>query len=152
MPIADPPAFQITFDCGDPDRMARFWAQALHYSLHEPPPGHATWQDYWRSVGVPEEELGDVGYDAIVDPRGVGPRIWFQHVPEGKTVKNRMHFDVLAGGGRTVPIDVRKQRVSEAADRLVAAGATEVRIVDSPEIDHFFVAMLDPEGNEFDVV
>jgi hypothetical protein len=73
------------------------------------PPGFPSWDDYWREVGVPEEELGG-GPDRIRDPDGHGPRIWFQAVPEGKTIKNRIHLDINASGGRTVPIDVRKQR------------------------------------------
>lgn len=70
-------SYQITVDCADPDRMARFWAEALGYQLEEPPAGSATWRDYWMSVGVPEDEVGD-GYDSIVDPVGGRPRIWFQ--------------------------------------------------------------------------
>ena len=76
---------QVTIDCAEPGRLARFWADALGYRLEEPPDGFATWQDYWVSRGLPPEEVGD-GYDSIVDPEGVGPRIWFQPVPEGKVV------------------------------------------------------------------
>jgi hypothetical protein len=83
--------FQLVIDCADPDRLARFWAAALGYGIEPPPLGHATWNDYWREVGVPEEELGD-GEDSIVDPEGRGPRIWFQVVPDTKTIKN--HYGV----------------------------------------------------------
>jgi catechol 2,3-dioxygenase-like lactoylglutathione lyase family enzyme len=143
--------FQITVDCADPDRMARFWSSALGYKVADPPPGHETWRDYWSSVGLPEEELWD-GTDRIVDPSGQGSPIWFQQVPEGKAGKNRLHFDVLVGGGRSLPIEERRRRVDEEVERLVAAGASLVRRVDSPQVDHYFVAMTDPEGNEFDVV
>jgi catechol 2,3-dioxygenase-like lactoylglutathione lyase family enzyme len=143
--------YQITFDCTDPEAMARFWAEALEYVLEPPPDGHADWRDYWRSVGIPEDEL-DGGHDSIVDPAGAGPRIWFQRVPEAKTVKNRLHFDVRVGGGRSVPIEERKQRVDAEVDRLSAAGATVIARHHSPDVDHYFVAMRDPEGNEFDVV
>jgi len=74
--------FQLVIDCADPDRLARFWAAALGYVLEPPPEGFATWDDYWRDVGVGEEELG-LGEDRIVDPDGGGPRIWFQVVPDG---------------------------------------------------------------------
>lgn len=87
MPADITNAFQITIDCADPDRMARFWALALGYRLQEPPAPHGTWREYWVSVGVPEDEAED-GYDSIVDPGGDGPRIWFQQVPEAKVVKN----------------------------------------------------------------
>lgn len=131
--------------------MARFWAQALGYELEGPPGEFATWGDYWRSVGLPEEELHD-GYDSIIDPAGDRPRVWFQQVPEAKTVKNRLHFDLLVGGGRSVPLEQRKQRVRDERDRLIGLGATELRVMDNSEYDHFAVAMADPEGNEFDVV
>jgi Glyoxalase-like domain len=66
--------FQVTIDCAAPDRLARFWASALHYELEPVPDGFATWDDYWREVGVAEEDLG-IGADSITDPDGHGPRI-----------------------------------------------------------------------------
>ncbi len=141
--------YQITVDCADPDRLARFWAAALGYDLEDPPGGFATWRDYWLSVGVPVEEAED-GYDSIVDPDGTRPRIWFQQVPEPKTLKNRLHFDLLVGGGRSVAIEERARRVRAEAARLAGLGATLLRVGDTP--GHFFIAMADPEGNEFDVV
>ncbi len=150
--MSDLCGFQVTVDCADPSLMARFWSLALcGYELPATPDGFDSWREYWLSVGVPEDEVGD-GYDAVVDPTSGGPRVWFQQVPEAKTIKNRLHFDLLVGGGRAVPIEERKQRVAAEAARLVAAGATEVRVMDSPEIGHFAIAMADPEGNEFDIV
>jgi hypothetical protein len=52
-----------------------------------------------------------LGTDRITDPGGRGLRIWFQVVSEAKTVKNRLHLDICASGGRAVPIATRKQRV-----------------------------------------
>lgn len=133
--------------------MARFWAEALGYALEPPPSPSATWRDYWLSVGVAENELGEGdGNDSIIDPDGSLPRIWFQQVPEPKSGKNRLHFDVLVGGGRQVPLDERKRRVRAEADRLVQLGASERRVMDNSASNHFAIAMLDPEGNEFDVV
>jgi len=142
--------FQLVIDCTDPDRLARFWAAALGYELEPPPAGFATWDDYWRDVGVPEDDLG-IGADSIIDPDGRGPRVWFQVVPESKTVKNRFHIDVHASGGRALPIETRKQRVDAEARRLAGLGATMVGILDEEGIDHYAVAMKDPEGNEFDI-
>jgi hypothetical protein len=139
---------QVTIDCADPGRLARFWAEALGYRLEEPPDGFASWQDYWVSRGLPPEEVED-GYDSIVDPDGVGPRIWFQPVPEPKVVKNRVHLDLNVGGGRRVPLSDRVPRVDAEADRLVAAGATRLRVLSGEAIDHYAVVMQDPEGNEF---
>jgi catechol 2,3-dioxygenase-like lactoylglutathione lyase family enzyme len=139
---------QVTFDCADPARLAGFWAEALGYRLEEPPDGFATWQQYWVSRGLPPEEIED-GYDAIVDPEGVRPRIWFQPVPEGKVVKNRLHLDLGVSGGRQVPLETRRRRVDAEAERLVAAGATRLRVLSEEGVDHYGVVMADPEGNEF---
>lgn len=144
------PRFQLVIDCADPDLLARFWAEALHYDLEPAPDGFDTWDDYYRDLGLGEEDLG-IGEDSIVDPHGGGPRIWFQRVPEGKTVKNRLHLDIAAGGDRSVPIQTRRARVDAEAQRLVALGATLVRGLGEPGLDHYAVAMTDPEGNEFDV-
>ena len=145
-----PVTYQLVIDCATPDVLARFWAEALHYVLEPPPEGYATWDDFYRSIGVPEEELG-LGADSISDPNGEGPRIWFQVVPDRKTVKNRLHIDVHASGGRSEPIDVRRERVEAEAARLVALGATRLRANAEEGLDHYAVAMLDPEGNEFDI-
>ena len=142
--------YQLVIDCADPDRMARFWAAALHYELEPPPDGFETWDDYYRDLGLGEEDLG-IGEDSIIDPSGDGPRIWFQQVPEGKTIKNRLHLDIAAGGGRSVPIETRRARVEAEAERLVGLGATLVRTLAEPGLDHVAVAMTDPEGNEFDI-
>jgi hypothetical protein len=144
-------AYQITIDCRDPDRMARFWAPALGYELEGAPEPFESWKAYWLSVGVPEHEVDD-GYDSIVDPAGLRPRIWFQSVPEAKRVKNRLHFDLLVGGGRSVPLVERRLRVEAEIERLTAAGATLLRVMDAPDQDHFAAALADVEGNEFDIV
>ena len=80
-----PVTYQLVIDCAAPDVLARFWAEALHYVLEPPPEGYETWDDFYRSIGVPEEELG-LGADSISDPNGEGPRIWFQVVPDRKIV------------------------------------------------------------------
>jgi hypothetical protein len=145
--------YQITIDCADPDSMARFWAEALHYELEGPPAPHETWRDYWLSAGVPEAELTDGSdYDSVVDPTGRRPRIWFQQVPEAKSIKNRLHFDLLVGGGRKVPLADRKERVRSEVKRLEAVGATVRVVLDNSDQNHFAIGMSDPEGNEFDVV
>jgi Glyoxalase-like domain len=142
--------FQLVIDCADPEPLARFWAAALGYEPEPPPAGFSTWDDYWRDVGVPEEELG-IGVDCIVDPAGEGPRIWFQVVSEGKTIKNRLHLDIHAGGGREVPIEIRRQRVDAEVQRLTELGATTTGSATEPGLDHYGVGMRDPEGNEFDI-
>jgi Glyoxalase-like domain len=142
--------FQLVIDCANPDLLARFWAAALGYEFAPPPDGFTSWDDYYRDMGLPEENLG-IGEDRIVDPGGGGPRIWFQVVPEHKTIKNRIHLDIHAGGGRDVPLSTRQERVDAEVRRLTELGATKVRASQQEGLDHYAVAMTDPEGNEFDV-
>jgi hypothetical protein len=78
---------------------------------------------------------------AIVHPGGSEPgqrrRILFQQVPEGKQVKNRLHIDVIVGGG-----------VAEAeAERLTQRGAAMLHR--GRQGPHTWITMADPEGNEF---
>lgn len=128
---------QITFDCGDPIGLARFWASALRY----PEPDVEAFQDHLRSDGVAEEDLNK--WCLIGDPSGVGPRVFFQAVPEPKVAKNRVHLDVRISMER--PGD--RATVDEEAARLVGLGASKVRsVVDG---DSYFVVLQDPEGNEF---
>ena len=130
-----PVRFQLVVDCTDPESLARFWAAALGYELEPPPDGFATWDDWRRDLGLPEEELGG-GPDSIVDPRGEGPRIWFHEVPDAKVVKNRLHLDVTVDD------------IEAAVGAAKVLGATRIgAIVLDPVSD--FQVMLDPEGNEF---
>jgi hypothetical protein len=144
-------SFQVAWDCADAAAMVSFWTHALHYEVEPPPPGHESWKAYWLSIGIPAEELAPDrdGSDAIVDPEGIGPRIWFQTVPEPKRVKNRLHLDLDVGGGRTVPLEERKERVRAEAARLIETGATRRRVYEEPDVDHYYETLADPEGNEF---
>ena len=72
-------------------------------------------------------------------------------MPDRKTVKNRLHIDISAGGDRSVPIETRTPRVDAEVQRLVGLGATMTRVLAEAGPDHYGVAMIDPEGNEFDV-
>ena len=142
--------FQLVIDCADPEPLARFWVAALGYEFEPPPEGYDTWDEYWRAVGVSEDELG-LGPDCIVDPAGTGPRIWFQVVPEKKSLKNRLHIDIMVSGGRAEPLETRRRLVDAEARRLEALGATLVRVSSPDGLNHYAVAMQDPEGNEFDI-
>jgi hypothetical protein len=138
---------QIVFDCADPDKLASFWAAALHYKKQDPPAGFASWPDFLKAQGIPENQWTSAG--AVVDPDGLGPRIYFQRVPEGKMVKNRVHLDLNIGGPRSDPADERRRRIDAEVGRLVQLGARQSRSVE--ERGAYFVNMFDPEGNEFDV-
>src|SRR6266542_2658163 len=101
----------VTFDCADAMVVARFWADAL-------------------GTDVDDESTRDRAY--VEAPGWGGPNMWFVRVPEPKTAKNRMHFDLRAQG------EVRFE-----VARLVSLGATVV------EAGADLTVMRDPEGNEF---
>jgi len=142
--------FQIVIDCHDPVRMSEFWAAALGYEYARPPDGFPNWEDYWRDVGIPDHEQ-QPGPDRLEDPSGQAPPIWFQVVDEPKTAKNRLHVDIRVSGGRSAPLATRRLRVDSEADRLARLGATRIATWFEEGVDHYAVAMLDPEGNEFDI-
>lgn len=135
---------QVTFDSNDPNRLAEFWAAAMGYKTEDPPAGFASWEEFLASINVPADQFEGA---SLVDPDGVGPRFFFQKVPEGKTAKNRVHLDLSVSGGRGAPLELREQRVRAEAARLTALGATTQWV--NTENDHFAMVMQDPEGNEF---
>ena len=147
--------WQLTVDCSDSSRLVEFWCEALGYVPEPPPSGWASWLDYWRAAGIPEEELvgAEEGSGAIVDPDGVRPRIWFQEVPEPKAGKNRLHVDLRHTPGReAMPYAARRASVDAEVERLVSLGA-RVAYVNAPQgADYYAVTLHDPEGNEFCVV
>jgi hypothetical protein len=101
----------VSFDASDALALARFWAAALGTDVDED--------------ATPEK--------AFVEAAGWGgPNMWFTRVPEPKTAKNRVHFDLRAPG-------VMEDEVM----RLERLGANVVQ-----RFDHL-VVMRDPEGNEF---
>lgn len=137
--------FQVVIDCHDPAALSQFWADALGYRLQPPPEGHASWPEFLRSIDVPESEWNAAS--AVVDPDGVGPRIFFQRVREAKTVKNRVHLDLNVGGGPDVDPQERRHRVDTEVDRLHRLGASVAWRTDTEH--EYFVTLRDPEGNEF---
>ena len=109
----------ITFDCQNASRLAAFWAEALG-----------------RAVDSAEEVAGDffasIGWK---NPTAGQPTMMFLGVPEGRTVKNRVHLDLDAS-----------DRAAEV-DRLVGLGATVVH--EKSECEMSWTTLTDPEGNEF---
>jgi hypothetical protein len=137
---------QITFDCADPARLAAFWAEALGYKIQDPPEGFDSWEQALEAMGVPVEDRNSAS--AVVDPESAGPRVYFQRVPEGKQVKNRVHLDVRAAPG--LAGDERMAALEAEAERLVARGATRLkRYEPDPPLAGGHIVMLDPEDNEF---
>jgi hypothetical protein len=139
---------QITFDCADPGALSGFWAAALGYVLQPPPEGFDTWPEALTAWGVPESDFNKA--IAVIDPTGVGPRQFFQKVPEPKGGKNRLHLDLPASDGVGTPVAQKLAQCQVKADELVALGAVVVGVVE--EMGSGWILMQDPEGNEFCVV
>ena len=134
---------QVTFDCADPDRMARFWCEVLGYVDPPPPEGFADWDEYERTLPPEQQYAGAV----CTDPTGVGPRLYFQRVPEGKVVKNRLHLDVRVGTGL---VGAERLAALEAeCVRLEALGAVRGPLLLADEVNESCQVMQDVEGNEF---
>jgi hypothetical protein len=142
-PMASVKQIQVTFDCAEPERVARFWCEVLGYVVPPPPEGFATWDDFDRAL--PPERQGSAF--ACIDPSGVGPRLFFQRVPEGKVVKNRLHLDVRVGTGLVG--EERLAALEAECARLVALGAVRVRLLPADGDNESCLVMQDIEGNEF---
>ncbi|NJC82697.1 VOC family protein [Planosporangium mesophilum] len=102
----------IVIDCADPERLADFWCRVLGYRIFD------------------RDETG-----VAIRGATVSPDILFIRVPERKTTKNRMHFDVC-------PTDHSQE---EELARLIDLGAKRSGTVGSGS----WVVLEDPEGNEF---
>jgi predicted enzyme related to lactoylglutathione lyase len=104
--------YHIAVDAHDLPLMARFWSAVLD----------------WQVLFEDEEEIVIGAHETAL------PGMCFLPVPEGKTVKNRLHIDLTP--------DDRDAEVE--------------RILGVPVVgqgpDATFVVMADPEGNEFCVL
>ncbi|MEL3945505.1 MULTISPECIES: VOC family protein [Streptomyces] len=107
----------ITFDCSDAYKLGSFWAEVLEGSISD------------------EDSPGDP--EALVSTPG-GPTLLFVTVPDKKTVKNRVHFDLQ-------PQDRTRD---EEVERVTALGATLVADHRLPD-GRGWVTLADIEGNEF---
>ena len=134
---------QITFDCARPERVARFWCEVLGYVPPPPPDGFASWDDY--NLSLPPEDR-DQWFGAS-DPTGAGPRLFFQRVPEGKVVKNRVHLDVRVGTGLVG--DERLAALEAECARLLPLGAVRGQLLLADGENESCLNMQDIEGNEF---
>ncbi len=135
--------FQVTFDCAEPEHVARFWCEVLGYVVPPPPEGFESWEDVDREL--PPEDRGK--WFACVDPTGVGPRLFFQRVPEGKVVKNRVHLDVRVGTGMVG--EERLAALEAECARLIPLGATRYQLLLADDENESCLVMQDVEGNEF---
>ncbi len=117
---------ELVIDCHQPHQLAEFWCAVLNYRIIDE-------RDDYTEIASWEPNVE--GVRAGVVP----PTLLFAQVPEGKTVKNRLHIDVS-------PID---QTQDEEVERLIALGAQPV---DIGQGEQSWVVLADPEGNEFCVL
>lgn len=90
---------------------------------------------FWKAVlGYADEPGASDPADAVVDPLGQGPTVWFQQMDVPRPQRNRIHFDLA------VPHD-------EASRRIAAALAAGGRLLSDAEAPAFWV-LADVEGNE----
>ncbi|MCU1370188.1 MAG: hypothetical protein JWO77_1382 [Ilumatobacteraceae bacterium] len=104
--------YELVVDASDATALATWWADRTGATVHHHPVRPFVWLE--GAAGFPFQ------------------RWEFNPVPEAKTHKNRIHWDVTL-----VDADV---------DALVAAGATLLR---EPAPDGRWWILADPEGNEF---
>jgi len=109
----------VAIDCADAAALARFWADVLGRQVADDSTAE-------RAVLLPGD--GDTG----------GPRITFNKVPEPKTVKNRVHFDLVSG------------TFDAETERLLSLGARRLR--DLQRGKSRWTTFADIEGNEFDLI
>lgn len=118
----------IVVDCGHPASLARFWAAAL--DGYDVAPYDDAELDRLRGMGVESPEDDPT---VLVEGPPDAPRLWFQRVPEVKSVKNRLHLDLACDD------------FDAELDRLRRLGAR-----DAPDqASDSLVVLRDPEGNEF---
>jgi hypothetical protein len=109
----------VAIDCKDAYELARFWSGVSGRPLH------------------PEDKPGDPETQVML---AEGPVLHFNQVPEGKTVKNRIHLCLRPGTSR-----------DQEVERLLSLDATFVADHRNPD-GSGWVILADPEGNEFCVL
>ena len=139
---------QVTVDCERPHHLADWWAETMRWRV-EPQDesfirsmieqGFATDDDTTTHDGkLVWAEATAIG-PAEADGPGQ-PRMLFMKVPEAKSVKNRVHFDLRTGIDDPTELDALRQELVERGASIVGEGR---------QGPHTWKVMTDPEGNEF---
>jgi hypothetical protein len=117
---------ELAIDCADPSGLARFWCAVLDYEIHDE-----------------DDEIVTIGSPLVTEGKKrlgpVPPTLTFARVPEGKTVKNRLHIDV----------NTADRQQDQEVLRQLHLGA---RPADVGQGGQSWVVLADPEGNEFCVL
>jgi hypothetical protein len=109
------PIAAVVVDCADPRAMARFWDQAMDWTVHEVTDNHAT----MRSA------------------KGVGPYLMFVRTPDTKHVWNRVHLDVSPYPGDDMVAEEARLRALGATDPGIDQSALHWRVLVDPEGNEF---------------
>ena len=107
---------ELVIDCAVPRRIAEWWAEVLAYVVLDA-------SDEGVEIGAAD---------------GSKPTLFFAPVPEGKTIKNRLHIDLNASAGSSQEAELR---------RLLEMGAKPVDVGQGDDVT--WIVLADPEGNEF---
>ena len=126
----------IVMDCRDAAPLARFWAAVLGWSVAP--------YDEAELARLTTRGIANPGDDptVMIEPPQEAvdlPVLFFTEVPEPKTVKNRVHLDVVADDDLEAEVE-----------RLEGLGATIYNWAEGN--GGVWCVMQDPEGNEFCVM
>jgi predicted enzyme related to lactoylglutathione lyase len=114
----------VTVDCADPRLLAEFWAASLAWVVDD--------ADDDGAFIRPGGDHGSKSEAVAARPTG----LFFQKVPEPKTVKNRVHLDLRPPDSMAAEVERSKALGATVRERVDVEGS-------------FWTVMLDPEGNEF---
>ncbi|MEU6091787.1 VOC family protein [Streptomyces sp. NPDC047085] len=111
------PIAAVVVDCLDPRAMARFWGEAMDWTLHK----------------VTDDQA------ALRSAKGVGPYLEFLRTPDVKTVPDRVHLDLLPYPGDDNAAEVARLRALGATDLDVGQGDVPWTCLTDPEGHEFCV-------------
>jgi predicted enzyme related to lactoylglutathione lyase len=109
------PIAAVVVDCTDPRAMARFWGEAMDWTLHEVTDDHAI----MRSA------------------KAVGPYLEFIRTPEPKTVWNRVHLDICPYPGDDMAAEEARLRTLGATDPDIDQTDLHWTVLVDPEGNEF---------------
>ena len=111
------PIAAVVVDCEDPRAMARFWGEAMDWTLHEVTDGGAV----------------------LRSAKGAGPFLEFLRTPGAKTAPDRVHLDLLPYPGDDKEAEVARLRDLGATDLDLGQGDVPWTCLSDPEGHEFCV-------------
>ncbi|GIE95536.1 VOC family protein [Paractinoplanes rishiriensis] len=111
------PIAAVVVDCADPPSMARFWSEALGWTVH----------------GAGEEQAW------LRSPKGTGPYLEFIRTPDRKTTWDRVHLDVVPYAGTDQATEVARLRSLGATPADVGQDDVPWIVLADPEGNEFCV-------------